>query len=90
MKDITMTAPAADTTATAIVAMEERADLRSCQLAHALLEQAEAQNRIAKQLGGLNNRLASFESMMYAYMHENSISLDGINQSLGNIADNTR
>lgn len=85
MKDITMTVPG-----TAIVA-DKRADVSVAnRLVQALREQTEAQNRIADQLEELNDRLGAFEAMMYAHMRANSISLDDIDQSLSDIADNIR
>lgn len=84
MRDITMTAPAANTTVSTSTA-DKRANLLSRQLLQALREQTEAQNRIADQLEELNDRFNSFEAMMYVHMRASSVSLDSIDQSLDEI-----
>ena len=88
MKDITLNEPMP--TATTVSAMDSRANasaISADQLAQALYEQADAQNRIAAQLEKMNDRLSDMSQMLYACLHSYSVSLDGIDHALGKIAE---
>ena len=91
MKDITlnepMTAPMPTAAVSAVKTQTNASAVSADQLVQALYEQADAQNRIADQLEKMNDYLGDMSQMLYACLHSHSMSLDGIDRSLGEIAE---
>lgn len=91
MKDITLNEPLTVPMPTAAVSAAKTQTNASAisadQLAQALYEQADAQNRIADQLEKVNDQLSDMSQMLYACLHSYSVSLDGIDHALGEIAE---
>lgn len=91
MKDITtnepMTAPMPTAAVSAAKTQTNASTVSTDQLVQALYEQADAQNRIADQLEKMNDHLSDMSQMLYACLHSHSMSLDGIDRSLGEIAE---
>ena len=91
MKDITLNEPMnAPMPATAVSAVQTQTNVSAVsadQLVQALYEQADAQNRIADQLEKMNDHLSDMSQILYACLHSHSVSFDGIDRSLGEIAE---
>ncbi|KAA8828593.1 hypothetical protein [Bifidobacterium myosotis] len=91
MKDITlnepMTVPMPTAAVSAAKTQTNASTVSADQLVQALYEQADAQNRIADQLEKMNDQLSDMSQMLYACLHSYSVSLDGIDHALGEIAE---
>ncbi|PST46075.1 hypothetical protein CPA40_07705 [Bifidobacterium callitrichos] len=91
MKDITtnepMNAPMPTTAVSAVQTQTNASAVSADQLVQALYEQADAQNCIADQLEKMNDHLSDMSQMLYACLHSHSMSLDSIDRSLGEIAE---
>ncbi|OZG59218.1 MULTISPECIES: hypothetical protein [Bifidobacterium] len=91
MKDITlnepMTVPMPTAAVSAAKTQTNASAVSADQLVQALYEHVDAQNRVADQLEKMNDHLSDMSQMLYACLHSHSMSLNGIDRSLGEIAE---
>lgn len=82
-----MTAPMSATAVSAVKTQTNASAVSADQLVQALYEHVDAQNRVADQLEKMNDYLSDMSQMLYACLHSHSMSLDGIDHALGEIAE---